>query len=284
VDLASTEERENPSPGKIFTSLLVHLRLHYQLLLAPIFLWGAFLSGPAPGLDFWLGFLAFHVFLYGGSTAFNSYYDRDRGPIGGLSKPPPVHEALLPFSLAVSILGIGLAALVNPQFLAIYTAMLLLGIAYSHPKIRLKKHPLVGLATVGLGQGVLAALGGWFSVRPDLAGFTLLDLAGILAVTLVTVGFYPVTQIYQIDEDRSRGDQTFAVWAGVARTFRFSIAVQMTAVILLALVIGPSMGWGEAALVSIFYVGLLAYIAYWGRNFHSEQVLSNFRRVMGSIP
>ena len=65
-------------------TLLVHLRLPFQLLLAPVFLWGWLLAGGGLSWTFALAFLAFHVFLYGGVTAFNSYYDRDEGPVGGL--------------------------------------------------------------------------------------------------------------------------------------------------------------------------------------------------------
>lgn len=274
------QERRSLSYRDLLINLLVHLRLHFQLLLAPIFLWGYFLSGAPPDIDFWLGFMAFHIFLYGGITAFNSFYDRDEGPIGGLSKPPPVFDALLPFSLVVIFLGAVFAALVNSFFLTIYTTISLLGIAYSHPKIRLKRYPLAGLTTVGLGQGVLASLGGWVCGRPDLTSLNLLEWMGILAVTLVTMGFYPITQIYQIAEDRSRGDYTFAVWAGERRTFVFSIIVQLMAIMLLVRVIYPLMGVVEAVLVAMFYVGLLVYTGYWGQNFRQIEILSNFRRVM----
>jgi len=90
---------------QIARDLFIHLRLHFQLLLAPIFLWGFTLSETAIDLRFWLGFVAFHLCLYGGTTAFNSYYDRDEGPVGGLENPPPAHEALLPFSLILQGIG-----------------------------------------------------------------------------------------------------------------------------------------------------------------------------------
>ena len=46
-------------------------------------------------------------------TAFNSYYDRDVGPVGGLEQPPPVAESLLAFSLAVQAIGFALCCFVN---------------------------------------------------------------------------------------------------------------------------------------------------------------------------
>src|SRR4051812_29698615 len=82
-------------------TLVVHLRLPFQLLLAPVYLWGWLLGGGGLSGSVMLGFLAFHLFLYGGATAFNSYYDRDEGPVGGLERPPPVVAELLPFSFVM---------------------------------------------------------------------------------------------------------------------------------------------------------------------------------------
>jgi 4-hydroxybenzoate polyprenyltransferase len=76
--------------------LLVHLRLAFQILLAPIFLWGFLLADGTVSGRFWVAFVAFYVFLYGGTTAFNAFYDRDEGPVGGLERPPAVTPALLP--------------------------------------------------------------------------------------------------------------------------------------------------------------------------------------------
>src|SRR5919201_693555 len=137
-------------------NLLVHLRLHFQLLLAPVFLWGWLLGGGGFSGAIVVAFIALHVFLYSGATAFNSYYDRDVGPVGGLEQPPPVQEALLPFSLAMKIAGGILATLVNPTFLLLYVLFAMLSIGYSHPRIRLKSHPWGSLLTVAFGQGVLA--------------------------------------------------------------------------------------------------------------------------------
>ena len=187
---------------------------------------------------------------------------------------------LLPFSLGVQILGGFLATLVNWLFLAIYAAMFLLGIAYSHPRVRLKKRPLIGLATVGLGQGVLACLGGWACAQPSLATLSPVGWAGILAVTLVTIGFYPITQIYQIEEDRARGDTTFAAWAGASEAFAFALVLQTTALVLLVSVVDRLMGTAEAVLVALLYGALLGYVLGWSRDFRNEEIMANFRRVM----
>jgi 1,4-dihydroxy-2-naphthoate octaprenyltransferase len=280
VDLASSDAPKNHSQIKLIRDLFIHLRLHYQLILAPIFLWGYFLTGQRPDPDFWLAFLAFHIFLYGGITAFNSYYDRDEGPVGGLASPPPVTKALLPFSLAVQGLGLPLAALVNSHFLTIYLIIFGLGLAYSYPHIRLKSRPLGGLITVGLGQGVLAALGGWLAATPDLGLIDGLSWLGILAITLITVGFYPLTQIYQIEEDLDRGDLTFAAWVGPKGSFRFAVSLQAVAALMLVGVVGLLLGWINALVVAIVYGILAVATIHWAYSFDGTRILENYRRIM----
>ncbi len=269
-----------PESAETRSSLLAHLRLHFQLLLAPIFLWGYFLSGVRAPADFWLAFVAFHIFLYGGITAFNSYYDRDQGPVGGMRVPPPVTEPLLPFSLAVLITGALLATAVNATFLAVYLAIMALGLAYSHPAIRLKARPLIGLATVAVGQGMLASLGGWASAEPDLSTVDPIGWLGILGATLVTVGFYPITQSYQVEEDLARGDVTFAAWAGPSRGLVFSIGVQAVGAALLAIVIAQRLDPIRAALVVGFYALLLIVTAAQANEFQRLNVMRQQRRVM----
>jgi 1,4-dihydroxy-2-naphthoate octaprenyltransferase len=230
--------------------------------------------------QFWVAFLAFHIFLYGGTTAFNSYYDRDEGPVGGLIKPPPVVQALLPFSLIVQAIGAVLAFQVNLVCGLLYLLIFAMGFAYSHPAFRWKGRPLAGLLTVGIGQGILAGLGGWAAANPSLAALTPLAWLGLLAVALVTVGFYPLTQIYQIDEDLRRGDLTFAAWVGPQGAFRFALIVLGGAAIIVVAVISRLLGIGNALLVAVCYGGLLLAIGQWAAHFDAAHILANYRHVM----
>jgi len=261
-------------------SLIVHLRLHFQLLLAPIFVWAFLLADGRLTSRFWLAFVAFHLCLYGGTTAFNSYYDRDEGPVGGLEKPPPVHDALLPFSLVLQAVGALLASLVNLPFLLIYLTIFAMGTAYSHPALRWKALPLGGLFTVAIGQGLLAGLGGWVSASATPTLPTLIGWLGISAAALITTGFYPITQIYQIDEDRRRGDLTFAAWRGPQGVFTFALITLSIAAIMLVGVMAVAFGLWQAALVALCYLALLGAIMHWARHFDPIQVIGNFRRVM----
>lgn len=196
-------------------TLLIHLRLHFQLLLAPIFLWGYVLAGGGVTLEGLAIFVAFHVFLYGGVTALNSYYDRDEGPVGGLAQPPPVVPVLLPFSLGWQALGFAILLPLNRPAALVYAAIFCLSVAYSHPAVRWKSHTWAALLTVAFGQGVLGFAAGWLAVEPSWLGLNVpLAWLGAVAAALLVTGFFPLSQVYQVDEDRTRGDLTLAVRFG----------------------------------------------------------------------
>lgn len=261
-------------------TLLIHLRLPFQLLLAPVFLWGWVLADGRLSWTLPLAFVAYHVFLYGGATAFNSYYDRDEGPIGGLERPPPVVPALLPFSLATKAIGAGLAALVNVTFLLTYLGWIGFSLAYSHPLVRLKARPLAALASVALFQGAVAFWGGWAAARGELAtAFGPIGVVGAISATLMVGGYYPLTHLYQIEEDRARGDRTLAVAWGPRACFRCAIACQGVGGLLMLWVVSRY-GWGDVALVGAALAVQIRVLACWATSFDAGRVLQNYRRVM----
>ncbi len=258
--------------------LVVHLRLHYQLLfLSPLFLWGVLLGGGPRFAKAALGFVAFHVFLYGGITAYNSYYDRDEGPVGGLEKPPAVAPALLGFSLGVQLFGLALALAVGLELAAIYGLVMVLSVAYSHPRPRWKGRPLLSLVVVAFGQGAVAFAGGWLcSVAPPGALGSTRGLLGLAVAALSAVGLYPLTQVYQIDEDRRRGDRTFAVAFGADACFRFAIASLVASGACMAPLVALVFGRWDALVVGAVFAVLVGFIAWWQRTFR-DAVLRNFR-------
>jgi 4-hydroxybenzoate polyprenyltransferase len=263
-------------------SALIHLRLPFQLLLAPIFLWGWLLSGgggwsPRVGLTF----VAFHVFLYGGATAFNSYYDRDVGPVGGLAAPPPVNAGLLPFSVAVKGMGWVLVWLVDPLVFWLYGAFVLLSSAYSHPRVRLKARPIASLVVVGVGQGVLAFLAAWAASRGELTSvWSREGVLGGVAASLIVVGLYPLTQLFQVEEDRLRGDRTIAVIWGPQVSFRVAAGCLVAGGLVLLLVILLRFGTLDAALIGLGLAVELVAIASWARHFDPLAVMRNYALAM----
>jgi 1,4-dihydroxy-2-naphthoate octaprenyltransferase len=260
-----------------------HLRVPFQLSLAPLFLWGYFLASLHLTPAFFLGFVAFHFCLYTGITAFNSAYDRDKGPVGGMLTPPPVPPGLLLFSLLVQAVGAMLAAGVNRVFLAIYLIIAAMGAAYSHPRTRWKAHPVASAATVFIGQGALGFLAGWAAASGGLAGVgSERGTWGMLSAAFTTLGLYPLTQVYQIEEDSARGDRTLAVVLGPAGALRFGFLCLTLAAIAAITVMARTSTRLDAGLIAAAYVAILAQVARFGRGYiqHRHTVVSAFRTAM----
>jgi 1,4-dihydroxy-2-naphthoate octaprenyltransferase len=267
--------------ARTLKTLLVHLRLHFQLLLAPVFLWGWLIAGGGLSPAVLLGFVSFHAFLYSGATAFNSYYDRDEGPIGGLEHPPKVVPALLPFSLTVQAVGWLLAFFVNLPFGLVYGAFVGLSVAYSHPRVRLKAHPLASLAVVGFGQGALAFVAAWAATRGEVASAWSVDGAlGAAAAVLLILALYPLSQLYQIDEDAGRGDRTVVVAWGPGRSFVLALTCTVAGGVLMLIVLARRFGGVDALVVGIGLAAQVAVLAGWACRFDEAQVRANYRRVM----
>jgi len=258
--------------------LFVHLRLHYQLvLLSPLFIWGFLLGGKVPSIRVGLGFLAFHVFLYGGITAYNSYYDRDEGPVGGLRFPPPVSEALLGFSLAVQAAGLVIALFVGIEFTVLYLIVMVLSVAYSHPRWRWKARPILSLFVVAFGQGAIGFVGGWLcgSSPPKPWMGSPNAMLGTAVATFITVGFFPLTQIYQTGEDGARGDRTFAVAFGAKGSFGFALVCLTLAGTCMVPLVYHLWGRWDALLIGGVFLVVQGIIVLWQRRFEN-QVYANF--------
>lgn len=268
-----------------------HLRLPFNVLLSPMYLWGVWLVGgdPHPGVLL-VGYLALHVFLYGGTNALNSYFDRDEGPVGGMWRPPAVDPGLLTFAWWVQGLGVPLAVWVGAPFAATYAALFAVATAYSHPRWRWKSRPRAAIATVALGQGGLGTLAGaCAAVGADLRAWPALQdprlVLGMLVAAALITGLYVISQVYQTGEDRRRGDVTYPVLVGPRRALRASLAASAVGGVgLLALVIGAAGGVGRAwpALVALaaLFAALGASTWRWSTRFDEVDLAGNFRRAM----
>lgn len=278
----STHAGEEPDILSQVRLLLTHLRLPFQLLLAPIFMLGAFLGGALPTSELLLAFLAVHAGIYGGMTAFNSHYDQDRGPIGMLKHPRPADRFVRDASVVLQIIAVVVLLIVRPTS-AIPAALLVgMGVAYSHPRWRWKKSLGASLAAVGVGQGLLAFAVGYLAAGAP-AG-SLIDpriIAAAAGSALVTLGLYPVTQVYQVEEDSARGDRSLPVAIGWRLALVVSALTLAAGVALVALALA---GWiGSYRLIflggGVLLFWLLLYV--WSRRFESLDAYRNHDWALG---
>ena len=259
-----------------------HLRTPFNLLLSPIYLWGALLAGSSlSDYRLWLGYISLHIFLYGGTTAFNSYYDKDEGPVGGMLEPPPVDKGLLWFSIGFQVLGVPLAFLVNTHFAWAWLLLCLIATAYSHPLIRFKANPYGALFAVGLGQGAVGFMTGWLLAQPSWRSLVSVDaLLGMLTTALIVTGLYVVSQIYQTLEDAKRGDRTISVVLGPRKALWLATALLAVGGTLMLIVLGLKFTVGWMIALAIVFAGTGLSLIQWASQFNEQRVKENFIRAM----
>jgi 4-hydroxybenzoate polyprenyltransferase len=152
------------------------------------------------------------VFLNGGTLAINSVFDRDEGDIGYLNAPPPLPRYLLHFTAVLLVAGQLLAFTLPRAFQIAYAICFVLSILYSVPPFRFKAVAGVDWVINMWGFGTLTPYAAWAATgRPLDAGHGLV----LLAFCPLFAGLYPLTQLYQFDEDRRRGDRTLALILGM---------------------------------------------------------------------
>ncbi|HEX8482271.1 MAG TPA: UbiA family prenyltransferase [Allosphingosinicella sp.] len=244
------------APFRRAAPYILHLRLPFQPTLAPIFLWGALLSGGRWDGSTTAAFVALHLFLYPAATAFNSAFDNDDGPVSGLERPPEAPPGLLPFAIFLAVAGTVPALVAGPEFLLAYALIVVWTAAYSHPATRWKASPRKSAAAIALGQGALGFAAGWIAAAPlDWRDEAL--LAGAAGAALTALGLYPATQIFQVDEDRQRGDRTLAVVMGPAAALRFGAACLALAGVVTAWLAERRFGPPDAFLIGLGYAALI---------------------------
>ena len=261
----------------------LHLRIPFSYFLLPIFLFSLTVSPNFSGARIGWVFLIMHFFLYPASNGFNSYFDKDEKSIGGLKNPPPVTPGLYYLSLLFDVIAIVLG-FIKISFL--FAVMLLIyGLvskAYSHPAIRLKKYAVTGWLVTGFFQGIFTFVMCYiglnkFGLEESLQENIL--IAGALCTVMLWAN-YPLTQVYQHDEDRRRGDITMSIKLGIRGTFLFSG-------IFFAIAAGGFLlyfyQFYEGRYAMIFILSLLpvlTYFLFWYSRVYRDPLHANYRHAM----
>jgi lycopene elongase/hydratase (dihydrobisanhydrobacterioruberin-forming) len=197
-----------------------------------------------------LALVVWVIFLNGGTLAINSVFDKDEGDIGYLNAPPPLPEHLLAFSLFLLSAGQLLAFVLPPAFRIAYAICFILSILYSVPPFRFKAVAGVDWLINMWGFGTLTPFAAWAATgRPLDAGHALV----LLAFCPLFAGLYPLTQLYQLEEDRRRGDRTLALLLGLRASLSVAIGCTLLAFALFgwaALVLGGPAWWLVVALAA----------------------------------
>ncbi|WP_338873588.1 UbiA family prenyltransferase [Spirosoma sp. SC4-14] len=261
-------------------TIWLHLRVPFSVFLLPMF-WFAVSQSVHPDLGKSVAVLLIvHLLLYPASNAYNSYFDKDEGSIGGLEKPPPVDKDLYWVSWALDVVALVLGSIfVNWPFVLYLLVYGFVTKAYSHDRIRLKKYPILSWLLISVLQGGITYVMTYISIN-DLPLSTIgqpkLLLGGLLA-TLNLMALYPVTQVYQHEEDARRGDRTISLMMGVRGTFICAVVMYLLSMV------GFYIYFEGSYLILIYLLFLLPAVIFflrWFSRVYKDPNQANYRTTM----
>ena len=255
------------------------LRLPFSFFLTPIFL---FSLAQVPDIN-WrntlLVFFIIHFLVYPASNAYNSYMDRDTGPIGGLEKPPMPTRELYILSIILDGLAILLSLLIDLVFTAVILSYIGASKAYSYRGLRIKRFPILSYLVVIIFQGAVTF---WLVYYGSSMSAGILDppWMGMMICAMLVGGFYPLTQIYQHKQDKDDGVQTISYKLGYKGTFLFSALVYIIGWILMAQFFIQSGQEEKLWLLGIFFLPVIVYFIIWWRKVYADPAAASFRNTM----
>jgi 1,4-dihydroxy-2-naphthoate octaprenyltransferase len=263
-------------------STLLHLRIPFSLYLLPFFSFAASQSIHPNWAYLLLSCIIIHLFFYPSANAFNSYFDKDEGSIGGLEFPPPVDKELLYTSYIFEFIALALSLLISWQFALMLFIINLAFKAYSHPWVRLKKYPLAGLVTIVLFQGTHTYLMSYMAINEkSFAG--ILDRSVMMPALLCSVlllGSYPMTQVYQHSEDAKRGDKTLSRMLGVKGTFIWTSCIFFVGITGISFFFYSYYNIYMALMLMVFLFPVLIYFLSWFMRVLKDESAADFKSTM----
>jgi len=258
----------------LFRSTIQLLRFHFSFFLMPVY-W--FALSQTPNIQTRAAILIFiilHLFVYPASNGYNSYMDRDTDSIGGIKNPMEPTRQLFYVSIILDVVGILLSCLVSKWYALGIVCYILASRAYSYRGIRLKKYPVIGYLTVMIFQGAVT----FFLVMHGSSADKMLQvpLAGIIAAALLIGGFYPLTQIYQHQQDKADGVVTLSMLLGYKGTFIFTAIVYFFSVSALAYHLISTLQLNSFLIIQIFFLPVLVYFLWWFKKVVQNNSNANF--------
>lgn len=254
------------------------LRFHFSFFLMPLYWFALSQVMEINKAHAVLIFFILHVLVYPSSNGYNSYMDRDTGSIGGIKNPQQPTTQLYHISLLMDGLALLLGLFISIYFFAGILLFIAASRAYSYRGIRLKKYPFIGYLTVIFFQGALV----YFIVRHGCSQSKTLHISwsAPLGSSLLIGAFYPLTQIYQHQQDAADGVQSISARLGYRGTFIFSAIVFSMAMISLAWYFGNNLELDRFFIIQIFMLPALVYFFWWMSKVFANEKAANFKNTM----
>jgi 1,4-dihydroxy-2-naphthoate octaprenyltransferase len=105
---------------------------------------------------------------------------------------------------------------------------------------------------------------------------SLKGVLGALGIQTMTVGLYPLTQVYQYQEDIQK-DRTLSVSLGISATFQFAMAFIALSGLFLATMVYLFFSKLQSLGIVVYIAILLWKIRKWAEEFKVEDIHYNFK-------
>lgn len=259
-------------------STLQLLRFQFSFFLMPVFFFALSQVNHINWVKTALIFAILHLLVYPASNGYNSYMDRDTSPIGGLKNPMQPTKQLFIVTVCMDFVSVVLSLLITWIFALGILLYILASRAYSYRKIRLKQFPIIGYLTVIIFQGAVT----FFLVYhgADSNHTSDVPVISMIAASLLIGGFYPLTQIYQHEEDIKDGVKTISYKLGYTGTFIFTSIVYGLAFCTLALQFFLNLEFVNFFILQTIMLPVLVYFFVWFRKVIKNKKEANFKNTM----
>ena len=258
------------------------LRIPFSFFLMPLFLLALSQSG-AHIFSFHtiVSFCIMHLLVYPSSNGYNSYIDKDEESVGGLEKPPMPTKKLYYLTLVMDALAILLAVIfINPLFAGCIFLYMLASRAYSSKEIRLKKYPYIGFFIVVIFQGAFTYYTCYVGITNQALELNSSVLYLLLASSFQIAGAYPLTQIYQHQQDLKDGVVTISYKLGYIGTFIFTGLMFIITNVLYFLHFNANNQLNQFYIIQIFFLPIVLYYFYWFIKVIKNTKEANFKHTM----
>ena len=254
------------------------LRIPFSIFLSPIYFFALSRVEEISWPKAILIFVILHLLIYPASNGYNSFMDRDTGPIGGLEKPPVASIQLYHVTIVLDVLGIILAFFISPLFGLVMPLYIGASKAYSYRRIRLKQYPFIGYLVVILIQGAFTFWLVWYgsSVSPDSS----FPWKPMLVCAFLIGGFYPLTQIYQHKQDLADGVRTISYQLGYRGTFIFCAAMYLIAWLIMAQFFISQQEQMKLWVFSLLLIPVICYFIHWFVKVWQNESAASFSNTM----
>jgi len=226
-------------------------------------------------------FFIIHLLVYPASNGYNSYVDKDENSIGGLEKPPQPTIQLFYTTLLLDTAAIILSIIFVKFIFAVCILLYILASrAYSSKQVRLKKYPFIGFLVVVIFQGAFTYYMSMVGISDSKFAFNFTTNLVLIACSLQIAGAYPLTQIYQHNDDIKDGVKTLSYKLGYKGTFVFTAIMFGLCNVFYYFFFLKNNDVFLFQILQLFFIPIVGFFGYWAIKVFKNTAEANFKNTM----